>query len=113
MDTNLEHYLDMMLVFIVFGLMFFLWIRLDQKEGRKNGHQMTSKHYHHVILGLWPILTTLLLVLLYDHISYLAVSVFILCTGLLYFFSGLWDVRDESLNVNPQRLLKISTPLSR
>jgi hypothetical protein len=113
MNINL-HLIAFMSGFMIFGLAFFLWIGLDLRDMRKNGRtQMRNKHSYHILLGLWPFLTTLLLVLLYGKVSPILSATYFLLSGLLYLLVGLWDSWYECIGLEPQRFMERPTALSR
>jgi len=96
MDSNLQNILIGMSVFIVFGLYFFFWVALDIAEARKQHRvALRSKHYHHIVTGLWPVAMIVLVYILYGKASQGLAILFIALSGLLYYCSGLWDIRTE------------------
>jgi hypothetical protein len=95
MDTGLRFTLELLIGFILtFGLMYFLWMGLDIRDARKHGQRrFRSNHLHHVLLGVWPFLITLLVLLSYGKAPMYVTAAIFLLTGLLYYCLGLWDVR--------------------
>lgn len=94
MDTGLRFTLELLSGFMLFGLMFFLRMGLDIRDARQNGQRRFRRnHLHDILLGIWPFLITLLVLLLYGKAPIYVTAVIVLLSGLLYYCLGLWDVR--------------------
>jgi len=92
--------------------MYFLWIGLDIRDARKHGQRrFRSNHLHHILLGVWPFLITLLVLLSYGKAPmYVAPAIFLL-SGLLYYCLGLWDVRQALFRFAARQAGEKITPL--
>jgi len=101
-------------LFVFLGLWFFVWIGLDWYDARKHHReQMSTSHYHHVLLGFWPFLTAYPTLFFFDQMPELAILFFVLLSSLLYFFSALWDIHCRNVHLGSPRLLNsyTSSPL--
>jgi hypothetical protein len=94
MDTGLRFTLELLSGFMFFGLMFFLRMGLDIRDARKHRQRRFRRNYlHDILLGIWPFLITLFVLLSYGKAPMYVTPAIFLVSGLLYYCLGLWDVR--------------------